>query len=285
MDKEKEARDSINEGGKIILPPDVLDELSRMSVEYPLTFSLTNHARQKTTHCGVLEFVAPHSTAFLPYWMMKNLMLNEGDEITISYAQLPQCTYAKLRPSTADFLDLTNPRIVLEKSLRKYACLTSGDTIAVTFGTHVYELGVVEVKPGPAVSIIECDFQLDFDVPEGFLPPPKPVAPKAAPVPVPAALPLPPAPEEPSSFHGQGYSLRKKKSEPTTPAAAAAAAMPTVASAPAPAADGLPRGALPFVYGVLNFPRPAIAVSAPAAATAGAAADPFRGQGHSLKSK
>ena len=51
-------RDDLEHGGKIIMPPSALDQLSRLNVQYPMLFKLTNPATSRTTHCGVLEFIA-----------------------------------------------------------------------------------------------------------------------------------------------------------------------------------------------------------------------------------
>lgn len=59
----------------------------------------------------------------------------------------------------------------LEVELRKFACLTKGDLIAVLYNDQVLEFLVQEVKPGNAVSIIECDMNVEFDAPEGYVEP------------------------------------------------------------------------------------------------------------------
>ena len=51
-------RDDLEHGGKIILPPSALDQLTRLNIVYPMLFKLTNNGANRTTHCGVLEFVA-----------------------------------------------------------------------------------------------------------------------------------------------------------------------------------------------------------------------------------
>lgn len=63
--------------------------------------------------------------------MMRQLHLNEGSFVRVQYASLPRATYTKLKPQSTDFLAISNPRAVLEVELRKFACLTKGDIIAV----------------------------------------------------------------------------------------------------------------------------------------------------------
>lgn len=75
-------------------------------------------------------------------------------------ASLPVASFSKFEPQSPEFLDITNPKAMLENALRSFACLTSGDVIAIRYNNKVYELRVLETKPGPAVSIIECDMDV-----------------------------------------------------------------------------------------------------------------------------
>jgi len=164
----------VERGGKIIMPPSALDHLTRLNIVYPMLFKLTNRKTDQITHCGVLEFVADEGKVYLPYWMMRNLLLDEGDLLQVESASLPVATFSKFQPQSEDFLDITNPKAVLENALRNFACLTSGDVVAITYNDHVYELRVLETKPGNAVSIIECDMNVEFAAPVGYTEPIRP---------------------------------------------------------------------------------------------------------------
>lgn len=54
----------------VILPPSALDHLTRLNISYPMLFKLTNRKADRTTHAGVLEFVAEEAKVFLPYWVI-----------------------------------------------------------------------------------------------------------------------------------------------------------------------------------------------------------------------
>uniref|UniRef100_Q92890-1 Isoform Long of Ubiquitin recognition factor in ER-associated degradation protein 1 n=1 Tax=Homo sapiens TaxID=9606 RepID=Q92890-1 len=197
-------RSDVEKGGKIIMPPSALDQLSRLNITYPMLFKLTNKNSDRMTHCGVLEFVAdegicylPHwmmqnllleedglvqletvnlqvatysksKFCYLPHWMMQNLLLEEGGLVQVESVNLQVATYSKFQPQSPDFLDITNPKAVLENALRNFACLTTGDVIAINYNEKIYELRVMETKPDKAVSIIECDMNVDFDAPLGY---------------------------------------------------------------------------------------------------------------------
>jgi len=152
-------------GDKIIMPPSALDRLASLHIDYPMLFELHNPATQRTSHCGVLEFIAEEGMIYMPYWMMENMLLAEGDTVEVKNAALPKGTYVKLQPHTKDFLDISNPKAVLETSLRNFSCLTTGDSIMVAYNNKKYYIDIVEAKPASAITIIETDCEVDFAPP------------------------------------------------------------------------------------------------------------------------
>jgi len=161
-------RDDLEHGGKIIMPPSALEQLTSLNIVYPMLFKLANKTSGRTTHCGVLEFVADEGKIYIPYWMMQNLTCEEGGFIEVESASLQVATFAKFQPHSTDFLDMTNPKAVLESRLRNFACLSTGDVIAIQYNEKVYEMSVLETKPAAAVSVIECDLNVDFAPPVGY---------------------------------------------------------------------------------------------------------------------
>lgn len=150
------------EGDKIIMPASCLDILARLNISYPMLFELTNIANGRKTHSGVLEFVAPEGNVFLPYWMMINLYLEPGDVIQIRSVNMKKGTHVTFRPQTDNFLKLQNPKVILEKKLRYFSALTKGDTIVIKHANKQYNIDVIDVKPGNAISIIETDLNTEF---------------------------------------------------------------------------------------------------------------------------
>ena len=49
--------------------------------------------------------------------MMKNLLLQEGDLVTLKNVSLAVATYTKFKPQAPDFLDISNPKAVYPLSL------------------------------------------------------------------------------------------------------------------------------------------------------------------------
>ncbi|KAJ1462464.1 ubiquitin fusion degradation protein UFD1-domain-containing protein [Pelagophyceae sp. CCMP2097] len=187
-------KNHLEEGDKILLPSSAFEQLARLQIEYPMLFEL--RSTKGRTHCGVLEFTAPEGNCYLPFWMMQNLMLEEGGVLSVKNVSLPKATFVKFKPQSTDFLEISNPRAVLERALRMFSCVTQGDQICLPYNDKRYYLEVVEVKPSLAACIIECDCNVDFDAPVGYTEPvytPRAVSEAAAAA---AALPDLPAPQK-----------------------------------------------------------------------------------------
>lgn len=156
----------LEKGDKILLPPSAFDSLARLQVDYPMLFRLT--AGDRTTHCGVLEFTAEEGCVYIPFWMMQNLLIEEGTLLTVRNVSLPKASFVKLQPQSVDFLEISNPRAVLEHALRNFSCVTEGDIIQLPYNNKNFHLMLKEVKPSPAACIIETDCNVDFDAPVGY---------------------------------------------------------------------------------------------------------------------
>lgn len=63
---------------------------------------------------------------------MEQLRLTEGQLSQIQYTTLPMATFAKFKPMSTDFLEISNPRAILEVELRNFRCLTKNDVISIS---------------------------------------------------------------------------------------------------------------------------------------------------------
>lgn len=170
---------TLEAGGKIILPPSALRQLSQLEIAYPMLFEMTNHANGRKLHCGVLEFIANEGSVLLPHWMMQNLGVEHGDLIKVESATLPKGTYVKLRPQSKSFIEIANPKAVLENTLRSFSALTRGSTIRIHYNQKQYDIDVVDIKPRDhgAISIVDTDVNVDFDTPADYVEPARQPAP------------------------------------------------------------------------------------------------------------
>ncbi|CAO3577436.1 unnamed protein product [Absidia cylindrospora] len=173
-------RENVNYGGKIILPQSALEKLSQLNISYPMLFRLINPPQNKHTHAGVLEFIAEEGRAYLPQWMMQSLDLEPGQLLEVKNTTLPLGSFVKIQPQSTDFLDISDPKAVLENALRNFSTLTLGDTIQINYNDKIYEITVLNVKPQfeehAGISIVETDLEVDFAPPVGYVEPSRPVA-------------------------------------------------------------------------------------------------------------
>ncbi|KAJ4475234.1 ubiquitin fusion degradation protein I [Lentinula edodes] len=175
-------RANVSYGGKIIMPPSSLARLTALDLQSPWQFQLRNPSNPAAeTHAGVLEFIAEEGVAYLPYWMMRTLRLNEGDPIRITGAELPKGKLVKLQAQSVHFLEISDHKVVLENQLRNFSTLTQGDIIEICYNSIVFGLLVMETSPGGGgIDILDTDLSVDFAAPVGYVEPEKP---KAAPPP------------------------------------------------------------------------------------------------------
>ncbi|KAL7518511.1 hypothetical protein ACHAWX_003333 [Stephanocyclus meneghinianus] len=159
---------SLEQGDKILLPPSAFDILARLQVDYPMLFQLQSQDRGTMTHCGVLEFTAEEGSCVIPFWMMQNLLIEEGAVLTVANVSLPKANFVKFQAQHVDFLEISNPRAVLEHALRNFSCITKGDVICVPYNSKNYHFEIKEVRPQDAACIIETDCHVDFDAPVGY---------------------------------------------------------------------------------------------------------------------
>ena len=100
--------------------------------------------------------------------MMQNLLIEEGSLLTVTNVSLPKANYVKFQAQHVDFLEISNPRAVLEHALRNFSCITKGDVICVPYNSKNYHFEIKEVRPQDAACIIETDCNVDFDAPVGY---------------------------------------------------------------------------------------------------------------------
>jgi ubiquitin fusion degradation protein 1 len=106
--------------------------------------------------------------------MMETLAVENGDLIQVKSTSLAPATLVKLQPQSVNFLDISDPKAVLEKAFRDFATLTQGDMFKFKYNDTIYEVAVLEVKPTSekmGVSMLETDVSVDFAPPVGYVEP------------------------------------------------------------------------------------------------------------------
>ncbi|KAJ3096864.1 ubiquitin fusion degradation protein [Physocladia obscura] len=197
-------RENINYGGKTTL-----------NIAYPMLFEITNEQHKThSSHAGVLEFIAEEGRAYLPQWMMNTLLIEEGSLARIKNVSLPLGKFVKLQPQSVDFLDITDPKAVLERAISQFSCLTQNDIITIKYNNKLFDILIVETRPGggKGISVVETDLEVDFDAPVGYKEPERVVKKHVVPADSMSSLGSHTVSEEKtfSAFHGSGQRLNGK---------------------------------------------------------------------------
>jgi ubiquitin fusion degradation protein 1 len=104
--------------------------------------------------------------------MMQTLLLEAGDLVQIMSTDLEAASLVKLQPQSTNFLDISDPKAVLENAFRNFSTLTKGDIFSFHYNDTVYDVAVLEVKPESekmGVSMLETDVSVDFAPPLGYV--------------------------------------------------------------------------------------------------------------------
>ncbi|CAI5994735.1 unnamed protein product [Closterium sp. NIES-65] len=127
-----------------------------------------NAAANRTSHCGVLEFIAEEGYVYMPYWVRLPVSGKENGGILEFIAD-------DHMGAVPHWIGLGLPYWgcdrSLEMTLRSFSCLTAGESIMVAYNNKRYFINVVDARPGAAISIIETDCEVDFAPPLDYVEP------------------------------------------------------------------------------------------------------------------
>lgn len=159
--------------GKLILPMSCLERLASTSDEYPMLFRVTNMHTKRSTHAGVLEFTAVEGTVLIPEWLKKTIEICMSDRVLVERVMLPRGQFVKLQPQSVDFLEISDPKAVLENALVNFPAISKDDLIVFFYNSKRYEIRVIETRPNfPGISIADTDLEVDFEAPLDYVEPP-----------------------------------------------------------------------------------------------------------------
>jgi ubiquitin fusion degradation protein 1 len=83
----------------------------------------------------------------------------------------------KLQPHQTKFIDMENPKAILEYQLRNFTCLHEGDTISIQVFKDKFEIDILKITPENeynAICIIDADVDVDFAPPLDYVEPERP---------------------------------------------------------------------------------------------------------------
>lgn len=168
------SREELNYGGKIVMPPSALNKLTMLHITYPMMFELHSEETSSVTYAGVLEFIAEEGRVYLPQWIMDTLGVGPGSLLQVGSVDLPLGSFVKIEPQSVDFLDISDPKAVLENALRNFTTLTVGDIFQISYNDKVFSIKVLEAKPQSehnSICVVETDLEVDFAPPVGYVEP------------------------------------------------------------------------------------------------------------------
>ena len=102
---------------------------------------------------------------------MQTLQVEPGDLLQVKSTDLPLGTFIKLQPQSPSFLEISDPKAVLENAFRNFSCLTTGDVFTFSYNDNIYSIAVLETKPPSekkAICTLETDLSVDFAPPVGY---------------------------------------------------------------------------------------------------------------------
>ena len=171
-DKTEEIIEQVENSNKVILPESML--YAYQDYDFPIHFTIKNKETNLSSVCGVFEFTSSPGTALFPYHLMQSLFINEGDTCSFTVAFPIRGSYIKLKPHKTAFIELSDPKSILEHHLSKnYTVLTKGETISIKYMDDTYYIDVVECEPADTIHITNSDINLDFDEPIDYVEPQK----------------------------------------------------------------------------------------------------------------
>ena len=152
-------------GNKILLPSSILPDLDIDNGT--VYFSVMNPRNCKEIFVGVHEYNDSPGICFLPHAMLERLNLNDGEAAIIKQIKnVPLGAYIKIKPFEKAFIELTDPKAVLERYIsRNYPILSQGEVMIINHADTQYHIEVVECKPEKTIQTTNCDINVDFEKP------------------------------------------------------------------------------------------------------------------------
>ena len=166
---------------KILIPMHIMNNIKSKfeDLKFPLIFTiekldnegldlLDDIGMKKTIKCQAYEFLEDIDDIYIPFRLMQNLWMNEGNLITLRYSlhEYEKGNRIVLRPHTSDFLEIEDPKIFLETGLiENYSVLSKEDIIGLSYFDNTLYFDVLETFPSETIIVNNTDLEVDFEKP------------------------------------------------------------------------------------------------------------------------
>merc|ERR1719295_1396881 len=177
-------------GNRIVAPERDLQILLSKGAETPIILQMVNPLiPTKISHCSVIEWTAPDDTIYVPSWMLFDFGLHSTNNTELPQMELRlfakpflKGSFLQIQPyksATLGSEEFQDVQQFLQLQLKKYQCLTIGDTIWLKHkdNVHLFEVkdvlsaqSIANVTPFDVVSLINTDVAVDFLPPKDAKP-------------------------------------------------------------------------------------------------------------------
>ena len=160
--------EELENSNKTLLPAACIPDLD---LDAGTTYvEIKNKSNKQSIVCAVHEYTESAGIIFIPSRLMNSIGLDAGDEVIVTQkTNIPKGEYIKIKPFETAFIELSNPKVVLEKCISEhYPILSLGEVISVKFNTKEYHIEIIETKPGTVIQTTNCDINVDFDKPVDY---------------------------------------------------------------------------------------------------------------------
>lgn len=155
----------LNNSNYILLPSTMLLDIAMR--ENPLLFTIQELVNATTHHCGVLEFIDEPGICYIPFHIFEKLQLNYGSIVSVREHICVTGSKIHLKPEEMAFIQLDDPKAVLEESINKYyPVLSVDDVIHIMYEGREYKIKVTKTFPESSVKTLNCDIIVEFEEPD-----------------------------------------------------------------------------------------------------------------------
>tara|TARA_Y100000816_G_scaffold292165_1_gene286165 strand:- start:2588 stop:3355 length:768 start_codon:yes stop_codon:yes gene_type:complete len=155
----------LENSNKTLLPAACIPDLDLDAGTTYLEIKNTNN--NKSAICAVHEYTESPGIIFIPCGIMNNINLRDGNNTIVTQrTNISKGEYIKIKPMKKAFIDLPNPKAILERHISQfYPILSENEIITVRHNNDLYYIEIVETKPDKVIQTTNCDINLDFDRP------------------------------------------------------------------------------------------------------------------------
>lgn len=160
--------EELENSNKTLLPAACIPDLD---LDAGTTYvQIKNKSNKQSIVCAVHEYTESPGIIFIPSRLMNSIGLDAGDEVLVTQkTNIPKGEYIKIKPFETAFIELSNPKVVLEKCISEhYPILSLGEVISLKFNKKEYHIEIIATKPGTVIQTTNCDINVDFDKPVDY---------------------------------------------------------------------------------------------------------------------